>query len=174
MDCPRRRRTAALALALAAAGLVSICACGSSKNPAPAVPVAGTRSSIASLAGRWEGEYSSEATGRSGSVVFDLKPGDTVARGDVLMVPRGAHAPAEASRLPGTSETLQTMPQVLRIGFVVKGTMDPYRDPDCDCEVQTTFVGRVSGDTIEGTFTTTGAGASPITTGRWKMTRKKS
>ena len=178
MDCSRRRWTAAMALA--AAGLVSICACGSSKNPAPAVPVAGTRSSIASLAGRWEGEYSSEATGRSGSVVFDLKPGDTVARGDVLMVPRGAHAPAEPSRLPGTSETLQTMPQVLRIGFVsaaegvVKGTMDPYRDPDCDCEVQTTFVGRVSGDTIEGTFTTTGAGASPITTGRWKMTRKKS
>ena len=36
--------------------------------------------------------------------------------------------------------------------------MDPYTDPACDCEVETTFVGRVAGDTIEGTFTTTPSG----------------
>jgi hypothetical protein len=71
------------------------------------------------------------------------------------------------------------MPQVLRIDFVsaaggvLTGTMAPYRDPDCDCEVQTTFVGRLSGNTIEGTFTTTPSGNAPITTGRWKMERKK-
>src|SRR5437588_10362709 len=83
--------------------------CSSSKNPAPAVPLAGARSDIAALAGRWEGEYSSEATGRAGSIVFELKPGDRVARGDVLMVPEGALGPAEpppASSLPGASETL--------------------------------------------------------------------
>ena len=167
----------ALVLVLAAAALSS--ACSSSKNPAPAVPVAGARSDISALAGRWEGEYHSEATGRSGSIVFELKPGDTVARGDVLMVPQGANSPPSATKLPGTSETLRTMPQVLSISFVsasggvVKGTMDPYRDPDCDCEVQTTFVGRLSGNVIEGTFTTSPSGAGPITTGRWSITRKK-
>lgn len=165
-----------LAFSLAAAA--SSWGCSSSTNPSPAVPMAGTRSDISTLAGRWEGEYSSEATGRSGTIVFELKPGDTVARGDVLMVPK--EAPGAPSKLPGSSETLSAMPQVLSISFVtasegtVKGTMDPYRDPGCDCQVQTTFVGRVAGGAIEGTFTTTGSGAAAITTGRWKITRKKS
>ena len=155
-----------LALMMLAASWLT--ACSSSSNPAPPVPVAGSDASA--LAGRWEGEYSSEATGRSGSIVFELKSGDRVAHGDVLMVPKGTDAPADP---------LSTMPQVLNINFVsssggiVTGTMDPYRDPRCDCEVQTTFVGRVAGDTIEGTFTTTPSGSAPITTGRWKIARKK-
>ena len=36
------------------------------------------------MTGRWEGDYSSAATGRSGSIVFEFKPGD-LAYGDVLM-----------------------------------------------------------------------------------------
>ena len=167
-------KRSALALALAAAACVW--ACSSSKNPAPSVPMAGERSEISTLAGRWEGTYSSEATGRSGSIVFELKSGDTVARGDVLMVPKGANAPAESQP---ASETLRTMPQVLTIRFVsasagmVQGNMDPYHDPDCNCEVQTTFVGKLSGDTIEGTFTTTGVDSTPMATGRWSIARKK-
>ena len=163
----------ALALTLAASACVG--ACSSSKNPAPGVPMAGERSEISTLAGRWEGTYSSESTGRSGSIVFELKPGDTVARGDVLMVPRQGDA---APKLPGVNESLRGMPQVLTIRFVsasggnVQGTMDPYRDPDCDCEVQTTFVGRLSGDTVEGTFTTARSGI-PMATGRWSIARQK-
>jgi len=71
------------------------------------------------------------------------------------------------------------MPQVLMINFVnaeggvINGTMDPYTDPTCSCEVQTTFVGTIAGDTIAGTFTSTPNGAAPITTGRWKVSRKK-
>ena len=164
------------ALLLAAIALGSAC---SSSNPAPAVPMSGARSDISALNGRWEGQYDSEATGRSGSIVFELKSGDTVARGDVLMVPKGAKQPLPTSSLPGTSNTLATMPQVLNISFVnasageVKGTIDPYKDPECDCQVRTTFVGRISGDTIEGTFTTIPDGASTMTTGHWKMTRQK-
>lgn len=173
-----RRRL--LALALAAGSFVWGCA---SSNPAPPVPVEGA--DVSALAGRWEGEYSSVDTGRTGSIVFELKKGDKVAHGDVLMVPRGGlttggGATGEpTSKLPGTSETVRTMPRVLNINFVsasggvLRGTMDPYRDPACDCEVQTTFVGTLSGDTISGTFTTTPQGAGTITTGRWKMTRKK-
>lgn len=157
-----------LALAILAASWLA--ACSSSKNPAPPVPVAGSDTSA--LAGRWEGEYSSEATGRSGSIVFELRSGDRVAHGDVYMKP----AEGAGSNPPGASTPI---PQILNINFVsssggvVTGTMDPYRDPQCDCEVQTTFVGRVAGDTIEGTFTTTPSGSAPITTGRWKIARQK-
>ena len=149
------------AVGLLAATLASSC---SSSNPAPVVPVAG--SDLGALAGKWTGEYSSEATGRTGSIVFEFKSGDKVGRGDVLMVPKGAADPS-------------VIPQVLNINFVnaaggvLRGTMDPYTDPSCDCQVQTTFVGRPSGDTIEGTFTTTPSGNAPITTGRWKITRQK-
>ncbi len=158
---------------------VAVWSCSATKNPAPPVPVAGGSSDVSALAGHWEGEYSSEATGRSGSIVFDLKPGDKVAHGDVLMIPKGAKEPPPPSKLPGTSETLRTMPQVLNISFVnaeggvLRGTIEPYRDPDCDCQVRTTFVGKLSGDTIEGTFTTTPDGSGTITTGRWAMTRGK-
>ena len=164
------------AVLVLATGLVVAC---SSSNPSPQVPISGERSDIASLAGRWEGEYSSEATGRTGSIVFELKSGDTVARGDVLMIPKGARESAPPSSLPGTSDTLATMPQVLNISFVsasggtLDGTMDPYRDPACDCQVRTTFVGKISGNTIEGTFTTTPVAGGQSATGRWKMTRQK-
>lgn len=151
------------ALGLLVTALTWACA---SNNPAPPVPVQGASSDLSSLAGRWEGTYSSEATGRTGSIVFELKSGDKVARGDVLMVPKDVHDPGK-------------MPQVLNISFVnadngvLRGTMDPYTDPSCSCEVQTTFVGRLSGDTIEGSFTVNPSGAAPITTGRWSITRKK-
>lgn len=163
----RNRLPAAL---LAAAALAWAC---SSSNPAPPVPVQG--SDVSAMAGRWTGEYSSTETGRTGSIVFELKQGDKVAHGDVLMKPKSEGA----ATAPGTNDALRGMPQVLNINFVnasggvLRGTMDPYSDPSCDCMVQTTFVGRLAGDTIEGTFTTTPQGAGTISTGRWKMTRQK-
>jgi len=160
-----RGRLAALLLAMAAFAA----ACGSS-NPAPEVPVQGA--DLSAMTGRWVGEYSSTETGRTGSIVFELRSGDKVARGDVLMKPKVEPQSA--------NDTLRTMPQMLNISFVsatggvLRGTMDPYTDPSCDCRVQTTFVGRLSGDTIEGTFTTTPQGSEGnITTGRWKMSREK-
>jgi len=55
------------------------------------------------------------------------------------------------------------MPQVLTIRFAqaeggaITGDLAPYRDPDCDCEVTTTFIGKFdkSGNAITGTFTST-------------------
>ena len=159
----------ALAAAVLAAALSASCA---SSNPAPPVPVEG--SDVSALAGRWVGDYSSTETGRTGSIVFELRSGDKVARGDVLMKPK--------EDLQGSStsaDALKTMPQILTISFVsatggtLRGTMDPYRDPSCDCMVQTTFVGRLAGDSISGTFTTTPQNAGTISTGRWKITRQK-
>jgi hypothetical protein len=175
---PRNRLSPPAAALLAAAGLAALVltpACSSSSsNPAPTVAVGGGKSDVSALSGKWVGEYSSEATGRAGSITFEFKSGK-VGRGDVLMVPKGGFAAS-----PAGSDPTKTMPQVLMINFVnaeggvLTGTMDPYTDPSCSCEVQTTFVGEMHGDTIEGTFTTTPSGAAPITTGRWKITRQKS
>lgn len=152
------------------AALSSGCA---SQNPAPPVPVQGAN--VSALSGRWVGEYSSTDTGRTGSIVFELRSGDKVAHGDVLMKPKEETGTSK----PGSDNPLRGMPQVLDIDFVdatggtVRGTMVPYRDPACDCMVQTTFVGRVSGDTIEGTFATNPQNSDTSTTGRWRVTRER-
>ena len=110
---------------------------------------------------RGRASTSSEAAGRSGSIKFEFKSGK-VGRGDLmLMVPKGGFAPA-----PAGSDPTKTMPQVLMINFVnaeggvINGTMDPYTDPSCSCEVQTTFVGTITGNPIAGTFTVTPSGAA--------------
>jgi hypothetical protein len=175
---PRVTRIAAALLvpALALAGAFTACSSStksdaSVENPAPVVPVGGTDVSV--LTGKWVGEYSSTETGRSGSIVIEFKSGGKVARGDVLMRPKDYSATA-----PQGADPLKSMPQVLQISFVnveggaVKGTMDPYTDPACDCQVDTTFVGKITGDTIEGTFSTTPSGKSAPTAGRWKVTRQ--
>lgn len=172
----RARYTAAFFLA-AAIGLTCSACSSTPKNPAPEVPMGGAKSDISAMAGRWEGTYASEATGRTGSIVFELKSGKDMAKGDVLMVPKGASSSASASAPSASSDPTHGMPQVLTISFVnaeggvVRGTMDPYHDPSCDCEVQTTFEGIRRGDSMEGTFTTTGA--PTVATGKWSMHRTK-
>jgi hypothetical protein len=174
---PRVTRIAAVLLVPVFALAATACSSsqppsGSSvENPAPVVPVGGADTSA--LVGKWVGDYSSTETGRSGSIVIEFKSGGKVARGDVLMQPKGYSASA-----PEGSDPLKSMPQVLQISFVnveggaVKGTMDPYVDPGCACEVDTTFVGKITGDTIEGTFSTTPVGKDAPTAGRWKVRRQ--
>jgi len=145
-----------------------------SSNPAPPIPVEGSNASA--LRGSWEGEYSSRDTGRTGTIKFELKTFEKTARGDVLMVPKDAYAPNAPTSGP---EAVAKMPQVLSITFVdssggtVNGTMDTYVDPRCNCKVQTSFEGTITGDTIQGTFRTVPEGDFPITNGVWHVTRKK-
>ena len=162
---------------VAAAGAALACA----SNPTP-VTVAGDSGDRASLAGKWMGEYTSSATGRSGSIVFNLSPSGDAANGDVVMIPRGygkALQPYNVSNTAGGSTVQNAAPsQVLTIklvrvtGDTVTGVLDPYRDPECDCAVETTFTGRLSGDTIEGTFTTSGRQTAGPQTGTWRVKRQ--
>jgi hypothetical protein len=160
----------------AASLLIALVSSGCSSTPA-AVDVEGSPADLSSLAGDWEGEYSSQATGRLGSIVFKLVPGEGQARGDVLMIPRGSNDPYRP-RTGGEGPAPAGASQLLTIRFVraedgkVSGVLDPYWDPDCDCEVNTTFVGTVRGDTIEGTFTSERAPGRVF--GNWKVSRKKS
>jgi hypothetical protein len=156
-------------------------ACSSSKNPAPEIPVdAAQKSDLKALVGKWTGEYSSEANGRSGSIVFELKSGGNTAHGDVLMWPKGskALAPSEVRALP--EDVLKTMPQILEINFVeskggyVTGTINPYTDPDCMCQVHTTFGGSIDNDVIVGEYTIERIdNPGKRVKGQWKVTRQK-
>ena len=163
-------------LGLAALACVSL-ACASKPTP---VTVTGDPGDRASLAGKWSGEYNSPATGRSGSIVFNLSRSGDAANGDVVMIPKGygkALMPyGNTTTAAGT--TVQSTPasQVLTIklvrvnGDMVSGVLDAYRDPECDCPVVTTFTGNLNGDTIEGTFTTRGSVNTPQT-GTWRVKR---
>jgi hypothetical protein len=55
----------------------------------------------------------------------------------------------------------------------VKGTIAPYTDPNCSCEVSTTFLGTVGDDYIDGTFETKLGATGQSQTGTWSVSRKK-
>jgi hypothetical protein len=95
------------------------------------------------------------------------------------MIPRGSTGAYRPAPRPTREPTGSAAPaEVLSIRFVraegetVNGTLDPYWDPDCSCEVTTTFVGAVSGDRIAGTFTSMRTAGR--VSGTWKATRRPS
>jgi hypothetical protein len=142
--------------------------------PGTPVPVVGD---VQLLAGRWEGTYQSDDTGRMGSIVFELKAGTDSAFGDVVMVP----ARAELPPAPRTAPAIEATPQparVITISFVrcvageVSGHMDPYEDPDTHERVYTSFEGRLRGNTLAGTFVSVYKGSDHRTGGTWSVNRK--
>ena len=165
-------------VSLTAAALLVACA----TRPTP-VPVIGPETDVNALVGEWTGDYSNPETGRSGSIAFTLKAGKDTAMGSVVMIPRDnkqqmtVGAPADGpvvrtSITAGSSEVL-TIRFVRMEGSHLVGTLDKYRDPDCGCELTTTFHGQFTdAGTITGTFTSTGStlGHFP-SSGRWTVKR---
>ena len=155
--------------------ILVLAACATKSTP---IPLAADPQNLDALVGKWSGEYSSDATGRSGSIIFKLGAGRDTAFGDVVMVPRAA------SQMQGAADraqavTVKQSSEVLTVRFArveggsVSGVMNPYTDPSCSCTVQTTFTGRFTDpNTIEGTFTTTGATSTGQQNGRWKVKRE--
>lgn len=160
----------ALAAALLMAGACAL-------NPAP-VPVSGPAPDIAALEGEWSGEYRGLETGRTGSILFRLDAGRDTAHGDIVMVPRsGGMTHDDALRVAATRHADN---QVLTIRFVrvsgqhVAGTIEPYPDPDSECELVTVFRGELDGDRITGTFRTHHVGHDGMAqTGTWWVTRAR-
>jgi len=163
-------------LTLAALMLVSISACRYQGAP---VRLQGSRADIAVLAGEWNGEYSSTASGRSGGITFTLRAKSDTAFGDVVMM-----LPDNRTRIvaadAGERIHLQhaSSAAVLRVTFIhidggtVRGSLEPYVAPDCNCVVTTVFSGVVRDDrVIEGTYSTTGPGISQQ--GRWRVDRTR-
>ena len=144
----------------------------------PPIPVTASRAEFESLVGEWDGTYSSRDTGRSGSIWFKLIAGEDHAHGDVLMTAKDrqmAYArnrpDARSGARPGDTR------QVLGIRFVraangmVDGRLDPYWDPDCECEARTIFRGRVLENRLEGTFITRLASGLEAT-GVWSASKR--
>ena len=152
-------------------------ACSWRRTP---VPVLSESGSVTALVGDWDGEYSSNQTGRSGSITFQLANEKDTAYGDVIMIPRSqaVQVPThDPSQISGTRPPIATEPLTIRFvrmeGDIVSGTLSPYNDPECGCRVITTFTGKLtSPNTIEGKYTTRGASLGHVPAeGRWKVTR---
>ena len=151
--------------------LVVVLACGSA-TPTPVPLEASAAEPLAPLAGTWVGEYQSDANGRQGSIVFELRADERAATGDVVMFSSVVSDPAIPRGMAASSH-------VLKISFVrvagdeVSGKIDPYPDPASGATLSTTFAGRLTGNTIEGTFETAGAGSGVAPQrGRWTVTRR--
>jgi len=163
---------------IAALGLLFAGAACRTPAPSAPVPVQGSSADISALAGTWVGSYSSEDTGRRGSVTFRLRSGADTAHGEVEMTF------SRSLRLYGEQQAeCMGMPRkpctTIDVAFVsveegkVRGELAPYWDPDCDCRARTVFEGEMAGDHIAGTFTSRRdvEAGSPVT-GRWFADRR--
>src|SRR4051812_25189039 len=146
-------------LSILSAAVVLVSGCH--YNPTP-VPMSGDRSSIARVAGEWNGTYRGTESGRNGSISFNIRSNADSAFGDVLMEPPPGMANVQPADDPVAHQRHARGPKLLAIKFVdisggdVEGALEEYVAPDCDCIVSTRFTGRVIGDTIRGGFVTRG------------------
>lgn len=157
---------------------VGIVVCASACAPIlSAVRLRGESSDLASLAGKWNGEYHNPDLGRSGSIVFRFAGPEDVAYGDVAMA-----VPTDGTlTLAGDQASVRPRfhSEILKIKFVnvvngeIFGVLEPYTDPSCECTVRTTFTGHFDGgSTIRGTFATTSPISSTTKTGTWQVAKQ--
>lgn len=155
---------------------LSLTMIGCSSKPAP-VPVVGAPDDLRQMAGEWGGEYQGET--RSGSIIFQLAAGADTAYGDVVMISHQRRAAQTPEQDPSAGLPISRTPDVLSIAFVravgggVHGRLSPYKDPDCGCEVDTRFEGKIHGDVIEGTYASRHLDDGTVRNGTWKVKRKK-
>ena len=160
--------------------LAAVFTFGCAATPEP-VPLVGGREDVDRLAGEWSGSYDSWDTDRHGSIVFSLETARDTAFGDVMMVEReGAVDYVGDYESVTIRQRMPSPPRVLAVRFVVvsgdrvSGTLEPYRDPECGCQLRTVFEGTLDGDTIEGTFVSEHLESGRLDRGRWTMRRDPS
>jgi hypothetical protein len=136
---------------------LAVSACAGS---ASSVPVKGPQEQVLQLAGDWEGSFEGADSDRRGEIRFELTAGRHTASGQVVMFDD------QAQQRPLGIERVQ-----VDDGHVT-GTIEPYLEPNCDCQVVTEFSGDMIGDFIDGTYVTRGLDKPVERRGRWSMTRK--
>jgi len=146
----------------------------------PGIALTSSDFDLQPLVGVWRGDYSNPQTGRRGTIAFSLRAGESFASGNVVMIPKPdslltAEERELASDVPSTGRSVIPIHFIRKEGGSLNGTLDPYRAPDCDCIVTTTFQGTFTDErTIQGTFTTVPSKAgTSITSGTWRVTRVK-
>jgi hypothetical protein len=162
--------------AVAMSTVVLAAACAPIHDP---VPVSAAPGALELLVGAWTGEYEGLDSGRSGTLTFALEAGADTAHGHVLMLP--AHDTEPYARLPSDGATPRPprpAPQPIGIRFVrlssdaIEGVLEPYEDPACGCPLTTTFLGRIEGNVIRGTFETVHGRSGVTERGIW-LARKE-
>jgi len=142
----------AISLRASVVSLAILGACGGGQK---AIAVKGTDNELVKLAGTWEGSYQGTDSGRSGPVTFDLRLGQHSAEGEVRM----------GGTTPLTIEFVQVKDGQIR------GTIAPYTDPTCSCQVETTFLGAREGEDITGKFEVKLGATGQVQTGSWQVKR---
>lgn len=151
--------------------------CRTAPAPGP-VPVQGTREAVSALAGEWTGRYWSKATGRHGTIRFDLPEQADTGFGEVEITFSPSlhllHHETEENKYEPKPCTVIDITLVRVEDGRVRGSMAPYWDPDCDCRARTLFEGKISGDRITGTFTTQRASTDRrLLNGEWLAARER-
>jgi hypothetical protein len=140
------------------------------------VVLQGEPAAAASLSGDWTGSFWNGGSAKRGTLKFYIGTGEDDMFGDVTMLsPLGERMqPADQ----GPAHRAHTrLAQTLRVDFErvsggqITGILEPYIAPDCVCKVTTTFTGSFVGDTIRGTFVTTGA-TTENRDGKWQLVRR--
>jgi hypothetical protein len=161
-----------LVITVLAGALVTASTVGCASKP-PEIALSSRDFDLNPLVGEWRGNYVNPEAGRSGTIAFTLHAGVSSASGNVVMIPHTADSSLSSAAAVARS--------VLKINFIrkegrkVSGTLDPFRDPNCGCQVTTTFEGTFTdAHTIEGSFSTAPLVVGPkVTNGTWKVTRVK-
>jgi hypothetical protein len=150
--------------------VASTLACASKS---PGIAVTSSDFDLNPLLGEWHGQYRSSETGRSGTIAFTLRAGEANASGNVVMLPQSAGSDGAAVDPAQAARQVLTIHFVRKEGGSVTGTLDPYSDPECGCQVSTTFQGMFTdARTIEGSYTTVPSRpGTGVTHGTWKVTR---
>ena len=157
-------------------GYLAACA-GMTGPPAP-VRVQGESRDIRQLAGTWRGEFHSSRTGRVGTIFFDLRADSDTAYGHVTfdrVIPTAGCT--DMSRAQEASSVV--VPVVLSFGALATsrgslgGWLQPYRDPDLACWMDTWFEGRLVRDRLEGSFFSRRTDMDTVRTGTWWAARTR-
>lgn len=148
------------------AALALVGGCGYSPPP---VAVSGPVAELAGLNGEWWGEYRMQSPGsRTGSILFRLDAAADSATGDVMMTydtegrPAVIASDADPWRQPVPRSKQLRITFVRTSGGTVSGAIEPYADPQCGCLLNTTFIGRVEGDRVSGTWRSVAEGESAV------------
>ena len=130
------------------------------------------------LVGQWSGDFVSSQPGRTGTIAFTLRAGESAASGNVVLFQK-----PDSLLTPEEREMMANVPErtVLKIHFLrkehgsVNGALDPYHEAECDCTVTTNFQGTFTNPTtIEGDYTTVRAKPGiDIIRGKWRVTRTR-
>lgn len=141
------------------------------------VPFEASAADWEALAGDWRGDYTIADSDRHGSIMFRLKAGSREAAGDVLMIADRATGPYRPAPDPQRRPQAHDETQLLTIRFVavdrgrVRGSMDPYWDPDRRCQARASFMGSIKGDVIAGPFSSVCEDGLRPYQGTWRVER---